>query len=86
MKAFLLGLALISGATAIIGIDCSNDARKCETTECCGYATKDKYFLDGTTANWAKDGVVRVVCNTKTATYWVETITAASPTYYESIS
>ena len=76
--------ALIGSTLAAIGTDCKSSASVCASGECCGTATKDNAYTDGSTANWAKDGVVRTVCNTKTAKKWVETITTASATLYTS--
>ena len=80
---FLLVTALIATASAAVGTTCTKDG-DCGSSECCGTATKDNDYKDGATANLAKDGVVRSVCNTKTEKKWVETLTGASQTLYTS--
>ena len=80
---FLLATALIATASAAPGTVCTADSG-CAATECCGTATKDNAYKDGATANLAKDGVVRTVCNTKTEKAWVETLTGTSATLYTS--
>lgn len=81
---FLAIASLVATSSATIGADCSSNQSVCTGTECCGTATKDNDYTDNGTANLAKDGVVRSVCNTKTEKKWVETLTGTSQTYYTS--
>ena len=83
---FLLVTALIATASAAPGTVCTKASDCATSTECCGTATKDNAYTDGATANLAKDGVVRSVCNTSSAKAWVETLTGSSATLYTSTS
>ena len=66
MKTLLITVLLATAANAKIGVECKTSEAVCNTnTECCGKATKDPLYKDGSVANFAKDGVIRTICHAK---------------------
>ena len=80
---FIVATAILSaGVDASLGLVCKSNEKVCADTECCGKATKDPNYKDGATNNFAKDGVIRTVCNHKDAKYWIESFTSANAALY----
>jgi len=69
-----------------VGDNCEVYACKIQV-ECCGIAEKDDTYKDPTDSkNIAKPGVIRRVCNTKTAVTYVETYKAGNAALYSEIA